>query len=156
MAAVQVAQAPGPDESSRSQSASRPATAPATEPTTVPTAEEAAQTPTQQLTLEETLRIMDVATTLRKEQSLVEQQLNIEETKAMLRERLMAAAKVTGERLTEEQVDIAIAHYYDKLHVFEKPKWSLSLAMAHLYVLRGTIVKWTVAIGATAGLLYWL
>jgi len=138
MAAVQVAQAPPPDESSRSASV------------------EAGQTPTQQLTLEETLRIMDVATTLRKEQSVVEQQLNIEETKAMLRERLLAAAQVTGERLTEQQVDIAIEHYYDKLHVFEPPKWSLSLAMAHLYVMRGTIVKWVVTIGATAGLLSWL
>ncbi len=134
MAAVQIAQAPPPGESA---------------------SVDAAQTPPQQLTLEQTLRIMDVATTLRKEQAIAHQQLNIEETKAMLRERLLDAAKITGERLTEEQVDIAIEHYYDKLHVFEQPKWSVGLVMAHLYVLRGTIVKWTVAIGATAGLMSW-
>ena len=139
MAAVQVAQAPPPEDSATGESASA----------VVGTA------PTQDLTIEETLRIMDVATTLRKEQALVEQQLNLEETKAMLRERLLAAAQVTGERLTEEQVNIAIEHYYDKLHVFEKPKWSMELAMAHLYVMRGTIVKWTLVLGAAAGAYAW-
>jgi len=142
MAAVQIAQAP-PESADESVSA------------TIITSE-APQAAPQQLSIEQTLRIMDVATMLRKEQAIVEQQLNIEETKAMLRERLLEAAKVTGERLTEEQVDIAIEHYYDKLHVFEAPKWSVSLALAHLYVLRTDIIKWTVAIGATAGLLSWL
>ena len=134
MAAVQVAKAPPPDAS--------PATS-------------AAQAPPEQLSIDQTLRIMDVATTLRKEQALAEQQLNIEETKAMLRERLLAAAKVTGESLTQEQVDVAIEHYYDKLHIFEEPKWSFELVAAHLYVLRGSIVKWTLAVGATAGVLAW-
>lgn len=132
MAAVQVAQAPPPEDRS-TQSAT------------------AAEAPPQELTIEQTLRIMDVATTLRKEQAVVHQQLNIEQTKAMLRERLLDAAKVTGEPLTEEQVNIAIEHYYDKLHVFEEPEWSWELAMAHLYVMRGTIIKWTVALGAAAG-----
>ncbi len=141
MAAVQVAQA---SDQSAGESVGESASA------------DAPQAAPQQLSIEQTLRIMDVATTLRKEQALVEQQLNIEETKAMLRERLLDAAKVTGERLTEEQVNIAIEHYYDKLHVFEAPKWSIGLMFAHLYVLRGDIVKWTVALGAAAGLFYWL
>ena len=140
MAAVQVAQAPPPEDSSRSATVSA----------------EAAETPPQQLSIEETLRIMDVATTLRKEQTLAEQQLNLEETKALLRERLLEAANVTGERLTEQQVEIAIEHYYDKLHVFDQPEWSLELVLAHLYVMRGTIIKWTLALGATAGILSWL
>lgn len=116
-------------------------------------ATEVVEAPPEELTLEQTLRIMDVATTMRKEQAVVDQQLNIEETKALLRERLLAAAKVTGEPLTEEQVNIAIEHYYDKLHVFEEPEWSMEYFMAHLYVMRGTIIKWTIALGATAGIL---
>lgn len=143
MAAVQVAQAPQPEDFETGEQQRKSASA------------TAATAPPQELTLEETLRIMDVATTLRKEQAVVEQQLNIEQTKAMLRERLLAAAKVSGESLTEEQVDIAIEHYYDKLHVFEEPEWSLELALAHLYVMRNTIIKWTIAIGATAGVLAW-
>ena len=134
MAAVQVAPAPPPEES---------------------VSADAAQATPQQLSIGQTLRIMDVATMLRKEQALAQQQLNIEETKAMLRGRLLSAAKVTGEPLTSEQVDIAIEHYYDKLHVFEAPKWSLELMTAHIYVMRGTIVKWALVLGATAGALVW-
>ncbi len=138
MAAIQVAQASPPAETRQSASA------------------DAAQAPPQQLSIEQTLRIMDVATMLRKEQAIVHQQLNLEETQAMLRERLLDAAQVTGEQLTVEQVDIAIEHYYDKLHVFEQPQWSFELMAAHLYVMRGTIVKWTLALGTLGAWWYWL
>ena len=47
----------------------------------------------ERLTLAEMSRIMDVASELRKEQALVEQQLNIDEIKVKLRERLLEAAK---------------------------------------------------------------
>ncbi len=116
---------------------------------------EAAEAAPDQLSIEQTLRIMDVATTLRKEQAVVHQQLNIEETKAMLRERLLDAAKVTGEPLTEEQVNIAIEHYYDKLHVFEEPEWSFELAMAHLYVMRNKILTWAAVLGAAGAAYAW-
>lgn len=143
MAPVQVAQAPPPDDFEINDATGESASA------------DGATAPPQKLTLEQTLRIMDVATTLRKEQAVVEQQLNIEQTKAMLRQRLLDAAKVTGEPLTEEQVDLAIEHYYDKLHVFEEPEWSLELALAHVYVMRNKIIGWTVAIGAVAGAFAW-
>ena len=116
----------------------------------------AAHSPTEELSLEEMLRIMDVASTLRKEQTLVEQQLNLEETKAMLRTRLLEAAEVTGEKLTLEQVDIAIDSYFDKLHQFEEPTGSFEVFLAHLYVMRGTLLGWAVGIAATAGILSWL
>lgn len=116
---------------------------------------EAAEAAPQQLTIEQTLRIMDVATTLRKEQAVVHQQLNLEETKAMLRRRLLEAAEVTGEPLTEEQVNIAIEHYYDKLHVFEEPEWSWDLAMAHLYVMRNKIITWAAVLGAAGAAYAW-
>lgn len=114
-----------------------------------------AQAPTEQLSLEEMIRIMDVATALRKEQAIVEQQLNIEDTKALLREKLLEAAQVTGENLTEEQIDLAIESYFDKLHTYEKPKWSMDLMLAHLYVMRGTIMKWALALGTAAGAYYY-
>ncbi len=137
MAAVQVQQAPEDFEVSPSVSS------------------EAAEAAPDQLSIEQTLRIMDVATTLRKEQAVVHQQLNIEETKAMLRQRLLDAAKVTGEPLTEEQVNIAIEHYYDKLHVFEEPEWSFELAMAHLYVMRNKILTWAAVLGAAGAAYAW-
>lgn len=106
----------------------------------------------EQLSLPELIRIMDVASELRKGQEVVEEQLNLDQIKVRLRERLLEAAKVSGERVTAEQIDAAIEDYYDKLNSFEEPEWSWSVFLAHLYVHRLTIVKWAVAIGAVVGL----
>jgi hypothetical protein len=106
----------------------------------------------EQLSLPELIRIMDVASELRKEQEIVEEQLNIDQIKVRLRERLLEAAKVSGENVTAEQIDAAIEEYYDKLNSYEDPEWSWSVLFAKLYVHRLTIIKWGVAIGAVVGL----
>ncbi|MEQ8209665.1 MAG: DUF6384 family protein [Lacipirellulaceae bacterium] len=101
----------------------------------------------EDFTLAEMTRIMDVAGALRREQALVEQQLNLDELKDELRQRLLAAAEVSGDSVTPEQVDAAVEHYYDRLHTFEEPPLSFETALAHVYVRRGTIMKWAIAIG---------
>ncbi len=106
----------------------------------------------EQLSLPELIRIMDVATALRKEQEVVEEQLNLDQIKVRLRERLLEAAKLSGEPITAEQIDAAIEDYYDKLHSFEEPQWSFGLLLAHLYVRRIAIIKWAAAIGALIGI----
>ncbi|MDZ4656538.1 MAG: DUF6384 family protein [Bythopirellula sp.] len=108
----------------------------------------------EQLSLPELIRIMDVATELRKGQEVVEEQLNLDQIKVRLRERLLEAAQVAGESVTAEQIDAAIDDYYDKLHSFEEPKWSVHVLLAHLYVQRVTIIKWVIGIGALVGM-YW-
>lgn len=102
----------------------------------------------EQLSLPELIRIMDVATALRKEDEVVEEQLNLDQIKVRLRERLLEAAKVSGEPVTAEQIDAAIEDYYDKLHEFEEPEWSLQVLLAKLYAHRITIIKWGLAIAA--------
>ena len=142
MPRIQIAQPPAQEKTAAAEqpAAEKPEVQGATDP--------------QQLSLEELLRIMDVATTLRKEQDVVEEQLNIDQIKARLRERLLEAAQFTGERVTAEQIDVAIDNYYDKLHSFEEPPWSFSVLLAHLYVKRATIIKWAIGIGAVIALLW--
>ena len=50
-----------------------------------------------ELSLQDMSRIMEVASTLRKERTSAQQQLNLDETKALLRERLLETTKVTGD-----------------------------------------------------------
>ena len=66
----------------------------------------------QDLNLDDFLRIVDVATTVRQKQEEVHQQLNIDDTKDELKNKLMETAKVTGEKLTDSQIEIAINNYY--------------------------------------------
>lgn len=110
----------------------------------------------EQLSLPELIRIMDVATQLRKEHEVVEEQLNLDQIKVRLRERLLEAAKVAGEPITAEQIDAAMEDYYDKLHSFEEPQWSFHVLLAHVYVRRVTILKWAIGIAALAGLAWGL
>lgn len=110
----------------------------------------------ERLTLAEMSRIMDVASTLRKERALVEQQLNIGEIKEKLRERLLEAAKVSGDPITEAEVDAAVEQYYDRLHEFREPPASFTKFLAHCWVLRKALTAAVVAVAGAAALIWGL
>ncbi len=99
---------------------------------------------TEAMSVAEMLRIMDVATAIRQDRELVDEQLNIDALKTRLRERMLAAAKVTGEDVTPEEVDAAIRQYYSSLHAFHEPPLSPSLVLAHLWVRRDSFLRWSV------------
>ena len=112
-----------------------------------------ANTPETQshLSLNEMLRVMDVATELRKQRETVEQELAIDETRQMLRERLLAATSITGERVSETEVDTAITQYFNTLYTYREPPASLNLRLAQAYVRRGQIGVTLVLMLALAG-----
>jgi hypothetical protein len=110
----------------------------------------------QQLSLREMSRIMDVATALRKERALVEQQFNLPQLKQQLRDRLLESARVTGDPVTAEEIDAAVDQYYDRLHEFTEPRWSWRTPLAHLWVRRGPIVQVVVGLAAIAAVLWGL
>jgi hypothetical protein len=108
----------------------------------------------ERLSLEEMTRIMDVATTLRKERAIVDQQLNIDQIKAKLRERLLEAAKVSGDPVTEEEIAAAVEQYFDRLHEFQEPPASLATFAAHVWVRRGPILKTLTAVVVAIGVIW--
>ena len=109
-----------------------------------------------EMDLEEVMRVMDVASTLRREQELVEREFNLDKTKQMLREKLIRTAELTGESLTPEQVEAAVNWYYDNLHEYEEPEKSLHWYLAHLYVARGWILKIAIPIALAIGAIWGL
>ncbi len=68
------------------------------------------------LSVDRILRIMDVATAIRQDRETVDEQLNLDELKARLRERIVAATTATGEEVSSEEVDAAITQYYASLY----------------------------------------
>lgn len=145
--AIQTAQQPAPDKKPLAQAVEQAAETAASESSV-------AQAPPADLTIAEMTRIMDVASVLRNERSVAEQQLNLEDTKAMLRRKLIETAQITGDSVSEAEIDAAIEHYFDNLHEFDPPKASFETFLAHLYVARGTITRWAMVIGA-AGAAWW-
>ena len=89
------------------------------------------------LSLSEMMRIMDVATEMRNQRETVEKEFAVDETKRLLREKLLQTTAITGERVTEAEVDAAIEAYFSTLYTYHEPKGSPSLLLAHLYVRRG-------------------
>ena len=110
----------------------------------------------EQLTLDEMLRVMDVATELRKQRETVEKEFAVDETKQMLRERLLAATSITGERVSEGEVDTAITQYFGTLYTYREPRASLNLRLAQAYVRRGQIGVTLVLMLALAGASWYL
>jgi hypothetical protein len=102
----------------------------------------------------EVLRVMDVATAIRQDRELVEEQLDLDALKARLRDRMIAAAKVTGEEVTPEEVDAAIAQYYNSLHTFQEPPPGFAVTLAHLWVRRWPLARLG-ALAVVAAALVW-
>ena len=107
------------------------------------------------LSLAETLRIMDVASVLRREREQAKRALSIDQVQDQLRHRLQAAAEVTGEAVTPAEIDAAIRHYYANLHAFGEPPRNLSWFLAHLYIRRFWVglAMAAAAVGLTAWIL---
>lgn len=101
------------------------------------------------------LRIMDVASALRRERETAEAQLDVDVAKARLRERLLATAAAAGETVTAAEVDAAIASYFARQHRYADPPPSWRRLRAHLWVSRvpvvlGLALATLLVLGATA------
>lgn len=107
------------------------------------------------LTIAETLRIMDVASSLRRERELVEREFSADEMRQGLREKLRAVAETTGESIGDEEIEAAINWYYRNLHAYREPKWSTSLLVAHLWIRRRTILGWTLFAAIVIAIAWW-
>ncbi|WP_169981324.1 DUF6384 family protein [Tautonia rosea] len=106
--------------------------------------------------LGEMLQILEASARMRKDRDLVAEQLNLNEVKARLRDRILAAARASGDPVRPEEVDVAIDHYYDSLYDFREPPLSPEVALAHLYVRRWSLSAVLVTFGIGLALLWLL
>ena len=97
------------------------------------------------------LRIMDVASALRRERETAVAQLDVDTTKQRLRERLLATAAAAGEPVTEAEVDVAIERYFGEQHRYADPPRSWATFWAHVWVLRVRILLVALAFVALVG-----
>ncbi|MFY9345523.1 MAG: DUF6384 family protein, partial [Planctomycetota bacterium] len=89
------------------------------------------------------LRMMDVASTLRRERETAESQLDVDQAKARLRERLLATAAAAGEQVTPAEVDVAIEQYFASQHTYADPPAGWARFWAHVWVSR---IGWLTAL----------
>jgi hypothetical protein len=96
---------------------------------------------TNELNLDEFLRMVDVATTVRNKQEEVSQQLDIREVREDLKKRLLKTAEVTGEQLTDFQIETAVSNYFQGLYSFQEPERDFGTKFAEIYVERKRLAR---------------
>ena len=90
------------------------------------------------------LRVLDVARQLRDERDSAEVALRRDDLRAEIKRKLMETAELTGEQVTEAELNAAIEQYFHNLHTFHDPPRGLQTLLAHLYVRRRHILVWSV------------
>ena len=86
------------------------------------------------------LRMMDVASALRRERETAEAQLDLATAKQQLRKRLMATAEAAGEDVKIEEIDAAIDEYFKRQHRYEDPPASWGRFWASVWVMRNKLL----------------
>jgi len=97
------------------------------------------ETVAPELTLSETLRVLEVARGMQQERAQAEVALARTEIRAVMRKRLLDAAAITGDRMSEADVDAAIEQYFSTQHAYQDPPSSFSVFLAHVYVRRSSL-----------------
>lgn len=104
--------------------------------------------PGQNLTIEETLRVMDVARELREKRETAEEMFRRDDLRQNLRDKLIRMAALSGDTVTESELDIAIDHYMANLNTYQDPQSGFQSFLAHCWVWRGRVLIGAMAVGA--------
>ncbi|MFG0260791.1 MAG: DUF6384 family protein [Novipirellula sp. JB048] len=111
--------------------------------------------PGQNLTLDETLRVMDVARELRDQRQTAEQVFRRGDARTQLRDKLVRAARLSGDQVTEAEIEAAIEQYLETLHTYEDPPPGLKRGLAYVWIWRHRIL-WGLAALAASAVFVWI
>ena len=104
--------------------------------------------PGENLSLNEMLRVMDVAREMGRDRVNAEKMFKQQGVRAQLREKLMRSARLSGDQVTEAEVEAAIDQYFQNLHVYQDPPPSWSRSLAYAWIWRGRIAAAAAVVGA--------
>ncbi|MDM4018532.1 DUF6384 family protein [Roseiconus lacunae] len=114
----------------------------------------AAAPPEHQLSIAETLRVLDVAREMRDQREQAEVMFRRDEMRIALREKLMRTARLSGDHVTEEEIEAAIDQYLQTQHTYHDPEPGLKSFLAHCWVWRKRLIWSLAGVASAAGLIY--
>ncbi|MEM1068490.1 MAG: DUF6384 family protein [Planctomycetota bacterium] len=112
--------------------------------------------PGEDLTIAETLRVMDVARQMRDQRETAEEMFRRDDLRVALREKLIRTARVSGDTVTEAEIDAAIGQYFENLHSYQDPAGGWKSGLAHLWVWRGRVMTAAVLLASAAAATWWM
>ncbi len=100
------------------------------------------------LTIAETLRVMDVARQMRDQRETAEEMFQQDDLRLKLREKLLRTARVSADTVTEAEIEAAISLYFENLHAYQDPAPGLKSGLAYLWIWRGRLLAAATALVA--------
>lgn len=110
--------------------------------------------PGEDMTIAETLRVMDVAREMREQRESAEEMFRHDEVRIRLREKLLATARLSGDQVTEAEIDAAIDQYLASLHTYEGAPGGMKTFWAHCWIWRNRIAMAATAVAAASAWFY--
>ncbi len=95
--------------------------------------------PGEKLSLNEMLRVMDVAREIGRDRATAERMFQQTDIRVQLREKLLRSAEVSGDRVTAAEIDAAIDQYFQDLHTYRDPATSWATLWAYAWIWRRRI-----------------
>ncbi len=136
---------------SKSRSASATQSVPVSSASPQPTpVSRSVRLPGEDLSLNEMMRVMDVAREMRRNRDVAEEMFRRDEVRTQLRNKLMRSAQIAGDRVTAAEVDAAIDQYFKNLHTYADPEPSFQRMLAHAWVWRWRIAAIVVPVATLA------
>ncbi len=104
------------------------------------------QLPGESLSLQETLRVMDVAREMRDQRETAEEMFRRGDLRLQLRDKLVRTARMSGDNVTEAEIELAIEQFFESVHSYEDPQPGMKSFLAHCWIWRARIVLASIAL----------
>ena len=98
---------------------------------------------------------MDVAREMRDQRQRAEEMFRRDEIRSALREKLLRTARMSGDDVTEAEIDAAIGQYMETLHTYADPPAGLRSFLAHCWIWRDRILYSIAGAAAVGGGLWY-
>jgi hypothetical protein len=95
----------------------------------------------EEIDFQDLLRIDDIYSILDDADKEVQKQLNMDQTRADIKQRLIAAAKERGDNVNEALIEKSIDFFFQGLYTFKEPVRDLGFGLANAYIERVKIAK---------------
>ncbi|MGB0761154.1 MAG: DUF6384 family protein [Rubripirellula sp.] len=112
--------------------------------------------PEESLSLQETLRVMDVAREMRDQRETAEEMFRRDDLRTQLRDKLVRTARMSGDNVTEEEIELAIEQFFESVHSYQDPQPGMKSLLAHCWVWRGRLALAAAALTTVLGGLWFM
>jgi hypothetical protein len=99
---------------------------------------------------------MDVAREMRDQRETAEEMFRRDDLRTQLRDKLVRTAHMSGDNVTEEEIELAIEQFFESVHTYQDPQPGMKSFLAHCWVWRGRLTLAAAALTTVLGGLWFM